>query len=313
MARQTASATRGVGWEKGNPGGRGNQEDRGALTQEGAARPGRVSLAEALAMFGVSYPVWRAWTRKGWVPEGEKEAGVGNPVWYGRAALERLLPELGPVGPAYEDPDHPGCWRVPLDVSATRRKDKRRAVLIEGRDLARVEGLRLGWSPAAGKGYVTYKRGQATAPLRRLLMGEEDGRGRGRWVVHRNGDPLDCRRVNLEVKDGPQARSRKMGSVNGRVYSSRYKGVCFAKHAGKWLVQLKKDRKSVFRAYFEDEVEAAKAYDAAAWEAYGREAFLNFSPPEMPPELAPEVAPEVAFGQVRGGMGADTGVARRAA
>lgn len=321
MARQTASATRGVGWDKGNPGGRGergDRGDRGALTQEGAARPGRVLLAEALAMFEVTYQVWRVWKRKGWVPEGEPIPGAGavRRVTYGRAELEALLPELGPVGPAYEDPDHPGCWRVPLALSATRRKGPRRAVLVEGRDLARVEGLRLGWSPAAGKGYVTYKRGQATAPLRRLLMGEEDGRGRGRWVVHRNGDPLDCRRVNLEVKDGPQARSRKMGSVNGRVYSSRYKGVSFAKHAGKWLVQLKKDRKSVFRAYFDDEVEAAKAYDAAAWGAYGREAFLNFpppeAPPEMPPEVHPEVAPEVGFGQVRHRPG-EAGTARRAA
>jgi hypothetical protein len=307
MARQTASATHGADGDEGDPGGRGERE---ALTQEGAARPERVLLAEALAMFGVSYQVWRAWTRKGWVPEGVKGKGIGSPVSFDRAALERLLPELGPVGPAYEDPrglagepGYVGCWRVPLAVSATRRKGPRRAVLIDAGDLERVEGLRLGWSPATGRGpgagYVTYKRGQATAPLRRLLMGEEDGPGRGRWVVHRNGDPLDCRRANLDVKEGPKARSRKMGTVNGRVYSSRYKGVSYVKRVGLWRVQLRKDRQKVADGYYPSEVEAAKAYDRAAWSAYGREAYLNFPAPEVHSGQARGAAPEAAPGAAR--------------
>lgn len=314
MARQTGSATRGVGWDKGNPGGRGDQGDRGALTQEGAARPGRVLLAEVLAMFEVSKCTWNKWKRWGWVPQGER-AKKGLPKWYDRAELEALLPELGPPGPPYEDPGRPGVWRVPLTTYPSRRRERRREVLIDAADLPIVEGRRWGWMPGGSPtcmGHVAICKRGDTTPLHRLILGVD---GRDKRVIHLNRDPLDCRRANLEVRSvsGMVVRNRKMKMRGGRPCSSRFKGVCFARGKGKWKAQIKAEGRVRHVGYFDDEVEAAEAYDRAAWEAYGREAYLNFPPPEMPPEAPPEAPPEVAFGQVPGGMGADTGVARRAA
>jgi hypothetical protein len=209
---------------------------------------------------------------------------VTEPKWYDRAELEALLVEFGPPGEPYEDPrslrgeaGYVGCFRVPLTTYASLRREVRREAVIDGVDLQVVAGRRWGWRPggkAGSMGQVVLSLRGDSPPLHRLILGVEDPELR---VVHVNRDPLDCRRSNLEVRSvaGMVRRNRKMGTLTGREYTSRYKGVCFVRGRGKWKAQIKRPG-SKHVGYFEDEVEAARAYDQAAWETFGPGAYLNF-------------------------------------
>lgn len=58
---------------------------------------------------------------------------------------------------------------------------------------------------------------------------------------------------------------------------SQFKGVSWHKGAGKWQASIRYLGKSRGLGVFTDEVEAAKAYDVAAREAFGEFAYLNFA------------------------------------
>ncbi len=58
--------------------------------------------------------------------------------------------------------------------------------------------------------------------------------------------------------------------------SSRYKGVCWNKDAKKWRASIRLNRKSQHIGHFENEIDAAKAYDEKAAEVFGEFACLNF-------------------------------------
>jgi hypothetical protein len=90
---------------------------------------------------------------------------------------------------------------------------------------------------------------------------------------HINHDGLDNRRFNLR---NCTTKENKANTRPTKGASSKYKGVTFAKREKKWVVYIKKEGKQSFIGYFDDEIEAAKAYDAAAAKLYGEFAYLNF-------------------------------------
>ena len=112
-------------------------------------------------------------------------------------------------------------------------------------------------------------------PLARMITGVTGWHER---IVHANGDPLDCRRANLIVKTFNEQTfgNRKKGSVNGRKYTSSFKGVCWSEERGKWVAQIVKDGKHRLIGRFYEEIDAAQAYDEAARELFGEHAWLNF-------------------------------------
>ncbi len=59
-----------------------------------------------------------------------------------------------------------------------------------------------------------------------------------------------------------------------KTFSSQYKGVCLYKK--KWIAQIRYNNKSIYLGYFNDETEAAKAYDNAAKMFFKEFAYLNF-------------------------------------
>lgn len=58
--------------------------------------------------------------------------------------------------------------------------------------------------------------------------------------------------------------------------TSRYKGVCWDEDRGKWLAQSNKEGVLRQLGRFDDEIDAADAYDNATRELFGEHAFLNF-------------------------------------
>jgi len=57
--------------------------------------------------------------------------------------------------------------------------------------------------------------------------------------------------------------------------SSRFKGVSFYKRYKKWKARVKIDETEIWLGYFNDEINAAKAYNEAAKKYFGEFAQLN--------------------------------------
>ncbi|UOK18388.1 HNH endonuclease [Arthrobacter phage BruhMoment] len=89
---------------------------------------------------------------------------------------------------------------------------------------------------------------------------------------HIDGDGLNNRRSNLRPATNAQ------NQVNSRLRrgNSQYRGVCKDVRNGVWKANINVSGRRITLGTFRDEVEAAKAYDAAATEHHGEFARLNF-------------------------------------
>lgn len=90
---------------------------------------------------------------------------------------------------------------------------------------------------------------------------------------HRNHNGLDNRLFNLRSCDSFQNQQNGKRRKNG---SSKFKGVCWHKIAQKWQAQIKFKCKFIYLGSFDNEIEAAKAYDTKAKELFGEFACTNF-------------------------------------
>lgn len=125
-----------------------------------------------------------------------------------------------------------------------------------------------------------YKSGGGVSKifLHRLILDAPPGVG----VDHINGNGLDNQRSNLRLATHQQNMRNRRSQDGG---TSIYKGVRQQK-CEQWQASLHVD--GTYRAIgvFNSEIEAAKAYDAAAVYHYGEFARTNFDPP-APPEIDP--------------------------
>lgn len=95
---------------------------------------------------------------------------------------------------------------------------------------------------------------------------------RYKMTDHWNRDTLDNRRFNLREVTPSQNQMNTLS--RGGV--SQYKGVRWRKERSKWIATITIDYKRKRVGSFDDEIQAAYAYDVAARELFGEFALLNF-------------------------------------
>jgi hypothetical protein len=159
-----------------------------------------------------------------------------------------------------------GVCFVPLTQGAFAKIDVRDAAMVT------KKCWYLYRDPRTGRKYAVREEGGATVRLHRWLLNTNATED----VDHKNGDGLDNRRENLRTATAAQntynARKRTLGT-------SKYKGVN-KDDGGRcgmiWRSRIRVDRKLIHLGRFGTEEEAARAYDEAARQRFGKFACVNF-------------------------------------
>jgi hypothetical protein len=129
------------------------------------------------------------------------------------------------------------------------------------------------WDHRAGYPIVGLRRDGRTFRrlVHRLVGFAFFGLTANREIDHRNHDRKDVSSIRVATR-ADNIHNRR-GQPN---HSSKYKGVSRIAERGKWYACIETGGKTRSLGRFDDEAEAARAYDAAAFAAWGEFAFLNF-------------------------------------
>lgn len=139
------------------------------------------------------------------------------------------------------------------------------------------------WNWHLDSGYAARYDNRKAVFMHRMIMQPPPGK----VVDHIDGNRANNCRFNLRVC------TRAQNSRNKRKQSGSYsvfKGVFYRKDTRQWFAKCRYQGKAPRLGYFDDEREAARAYDRMAVEWFGEYARLNF-PEEWPPERRQQIHP----------------------
>ncbi|EJR71449.1 hypothetical protein IK7_06221 [Bacillus cereus VD156] len=91
-------------------------------------------------------------------------------------------------------------------------------------------------------------------------------------ILHKNNNKLDFRKENLSIGTLLQSKHKARGHKNT---SSKYKGVSFDKRREKWISVITNNGKTMYLGRYDNEDDAALAYNKAAIEMFGGHAYQN--------------------------------------
>lgn len=149
-----------------------------------------------------------------------------------------------------------GTKAVPVGVSGEYS-------LVDEEDYDRL--MICNWSKRTDGYAYNFKSGY----MHRFILGVTDS---SLVVDHVNHDRLDNRKSNLRLCTH-QENIFNMKSITG---ASKYKGVSYDKTCNKWASEITKNYTKHRLGFFDNEIEAALAYDKKAKEIFGDFAYLNF-------------------------------------
>lgn len=117
--------------------------------------------------------------------------------------------------------------------------------------------------------------------MHREIMNAPDGI----LIDHRNNYGLDNRRANLRPATHAQNMQNR-GKFRSNT-TSQFIGVHLDKRDNNWKVQIRHQGKTIFIGRFDNEIDAARAYDRAAIKYHGEFARLNFPREDYINEICP--------------------------
>ena len=131
----------------------------------------------------------------------------------------------------------------------------------------------------ASRSSLSNKEKRHTVYMHRQILGLTKNDGKQTDHINHNG--LDNKRSNIRVCSYAQNQQNRKLIKNK---TSKYKGVSWSKgqihkgkqYKGKWLAHIVYEGKALHLGLFNDEIEAAKAYDQKAKELFGEFAYINF-------------------------------------
>lgn len=191
----------------------------------------------------------------------------GQPMRYVKGHSRKGLVSAGP-SPEWDEEIH--CFRIPLSGVVGEGK----YALVDREDVHLVASGRWyvlrGANTEYASGRAQVDRGdRRVVQMHRLLMRAPHDL----LIDHVNGNGLDNRRANLRFADKSQNGANRLLSTS--TGTSEYLGVRWHSLVHKWEARITVRGESRSLGFFVDEVEAARARDAAAKEAFGEFATLN--------------------------------------
>lgn len=103
----------------------------------------------------------------------------------------------------------------------------------------------------------------STVRLARLVMSAP----KGLEVDHKDGVQINCKKSNLRiVTHGNNMLNKGVNKVGSK--TSKYRGV--VRYGNKFMAQISRSRCMIFLGWFDNELDAAAAYDKAAHHLYGK-------------------------------------------
>ncbi len=113
-------------------------------------------------------------------------------------------------------------------------------------------------------------------------------------VDHRDGDGLNCRRLNLRIA----THSQNSRNIWGAMGANKYRGVTAS--GRRWRARITRGREDGTREYlmsefFDNQDEAARAYDAKVLELFGEFATTNFPRTDYHPVAQSRTEPDIPF------------------
>ena len=126
-------------------------------------------------------------------------------------------------------------------------------------------------------GYVMSRMGNScqssSGVYMHLWVAAQENLDCSHQIDHKDRNPRNNQSSNLRSATQSQNQANSVRPLGNY---SKYRGVTWHKISKKWFAQLSVNNKRVLRRRFATEIEAAKAYDKAAFEHFGEFATLNF-------------------------------------
>lgn len=165
---------------------------------------------------------------------------------------------------------------IPVGTVTTILLNRGYHALIDIADFERVSAIK--WRAHAKKDGTVYAEAHAPGSghrghsilMHRFILGYVPGDPR---VDHKDGDGLHNWRSNL--RPATNAENIRNQRPHKDKKGSKFKGVCRNKN-GSYRAQITFNQKKKNLGSFNDEIQAARVYDAAAYKMHGEFARLNF-------------------------------------